>query len=120
MYRLIFLIPVFFYPKQTSYPTIENIIWAVDTCRVPTVITPNGDGENDVLEISCLPKDDKANKSELYIFSEWGEQVGYYRPYRNEWNGTYRDKPLPDGTYFYLFKLAPDTLAQRGYITLFR
>jgi gliding motility-associated-like protein len=22
--------------------------------------------------------------------------------YENEWNGTYRSKPLPDGTYYYV------------------
>ena len=29
---------------------------AKDTCSIPTLITPNDDGQNDVLIIPCLPK----------------------------------------------------------------
>jgi gliding motility-associated-like protein len=120
MYRLLLLIPLFFYSKNTHSQPIGVKTSPVDTCKVPTVITPNGDGENDIWEIPCLPADDKLNKSELYIFSEWGEQLAYHRPYKNTWDGTYKGAPLPDGTYFYIFKFAPDAPAQRGYLTLFR
>jgi gliding motility-associated-like protein len=93
---------------------------AIDTCRIPTLITPNDDGQNDDLIIPCLPKDITANKSELFVFNEWGERVTYYKPYLNDWHGTYKSQPLPDGTYFYIFRLNPSTEPQRGYITIFR
>jgi gliding motility-associated-like protein len=91
-----------------------------DTCRIPTLITPNDDGQNDELIIPCLPKNKADNQSELFIFSEWGERVAFYKPYLNEWEGTFKSRPLPDGTYFYIFRLTPTSDAQRGYITIFR
>jgi gliding motility-associated-like protein len=93
---------------------------AIDTCRIPTLITPNWDGKNDEFVIPCIPVGKIDNKSELYIFNEWGDRVAYYKPYENDWTGTYTSKSLPDGTYFYIFKLTPTTDAQRGYLTIFR
>jgi gliding motility-associated-like protein len=93
---------------------------AIDTCRIPTLITPNEDGQNDELIIPCLPANKNDNQSELYIFNEWGDRVAYFKPYLNDWNGTYSSKPLPDGTYFYIFRFTPSTEAQRGYLTIFR
>ena len=93
---------------------------AIDTCNIPTLITPNDDGQNDAFVIPCVPKDRASNQSELYLFSEWGERVAYYKPYTNDWEGTFKSQPLPDGTYFYIFQLNPSTAIQRGYITIFR
>jgi gliding motility-associated-like protein len=105
---------------QLAYPQPVGAKNTTDTCRIPTIFTPNGDGENDIWEIPCLPADKTLNKSELWLFSEWGEQLGYHKPYLNDWNGNYYTKPLPDGTYFYIFRFSPDSPVQRGYITLFR
>jgi gliding motility-associated-like protein len=101
------------YANSGQLPTI-------DTCRIPTLITPNEDGQNDELIIPCLPTNKNDNQSELYIFNEWGDRVAYFKPYLNDWSGTYSSKPLPDGTYFYIFRFTPSTVAQRGYITIFR
>jgi gliding motility-associated-like protein len=93
---------------------------AIDTCRIPTLITPNDDGQNDDFVIPCLPTNKNDNQSELYIFNEWGDRVAYFKPYLNDWSGTYSSKPLPDGTYFYIFRFNPSKAAQRGYVTIFR
>ena len=108
---------VFFPPFLHANPQYSA---AMDTCRIPTLITPNDDGQNDALVIPCLPKNKADNQSELYLFSEWGERVAYYKPYTNDWEGTFKSQPLPDGTYFYIFQLNPATAIQRGYITIFR
>jgi gliding motility-associated-like protein len=106
-----FITSLYAFPQNTA---------AIDTCRIPTLITPNEDGQNDDLVIPCIPKDIANNKSELLVFSEWGERVAFYKPYLNDWSGTYRSGPLPDGTYFYIFRLNPSVEPQRGYITIFR
>ena len=44
-------------------------------------------------------------------------------PYGNGvyWDGTHDDKPLPDGTYFYVFKKDKNVdEVERGNITVFR
>jgi CHU_C Type IX secretion signal domain len=60
--------------SSTIY-AIPRHLPVMDTCRIPTLITPNDDGQNDDLIIPCLPKDISVNKSELFIFNEWGERV---------------------------------------------
>jgi gliding motility-associated-like protein len=107
----------FFAPSLYAYP---HDVTSTDTCRIPTLITPNDDGQNDDFVIPCIPKDIAANKSELFVFSEWGERVALYKPYLNDWSGTYRYGNLPDGTYYYIFRLNPSVEPQRGYLTIFR
>lgn len=89
-----------------------------DRCIVPTVITPNGDGMNDTWEISCV-KDNPNN--EVIILNRWGDEVYRAAPYNNDWEGTYNNEDLPDGTYFYIFKTTandPDPL--KGTVNIYR
>lgn len=67
------------------------------SCRVPKGISPNDDGDNDLLVINGC------NISSLEIFNRYGTKVNSFRNYANNWNGTSSDgKELPDGTYFYV------------------
>jgi gliding motility-associated-like protein/uncharacterized repeat protein (TIGR01451 family) len=65
-----------------------------------TGFSPNGDGVNDFFRIEGLSK---YPKHELTIFNRWGNRVFHSKDYKNDWDGTWSDKQLPDGTYFYLF-----------------
>lgn len=90
------------------------------TCVVPSLITPNGDGFNDELIISCVASPPKVG-SELVVFNEWGSEVFRESPYQNGWNGTYKGEDLPDGTYYYIFKEDnDDNDPKKGYVTIFR
>lgn len=60
--------------------------------HVPTVVTPNGDGFNDVFYIEGLPR-----YSRLIIRDKQGNQVFKTDNYRNDWDGT----GLKNGTYQY-------------------
>ena len=90
-----------------------------DTCIIPSAITPNDDGQNDEFIIPCITIDNK-NESELWIFTEWGERILYAKPYMNTWQGDTKGLPLPDGTYYYIFRLSPRSEVQRGFVTIFR
>ncbi|MEO1434586.1 MAG: gliding motility-associated C-terminal domain-containing protein [Bacteroidota bacterium] len=83
---------------------LELVVKVADEvlCKVPSIITPNGDGANDRLEVPCL---DQFPDAELVIFSGRGEQVFRQRPYRNNWEGRYNGEDLPPGTYFYVLDL---------------
>ncbi|UOR06179.1 gliding motility-associated C-terminal domain-containing protein [Hymenobacter aerilatus] len=66
------------------------------------IITPNGDGFNDVFfidNVALYPG------STLTIFDRWGREVYSARDYRNTWGG---EKTGP-GTHYYVFKLADGT-----------
>lgn len=88
--------------------------------RVVNVITPNDDETNDALEIEGLDPDSPNNKSEIIIFSQWGEQVYKASPYRNNWKGTYKSLSLPEGTYYYVFKKDPDSTPVKGFVTIIK
>jgi len=88
-------------------------------CVIPTVITPNNDGKNDMLRISCVEAGTFPD-NEIFIMNEWGDQVFKAAPYNNDWDGNYNGTPVPDGTYYYLFFRTPGAEPQKGFITVFR
>ena len=65
---------------------------------VPTIITPNGDGRNDRLEIIGLDPDPWA----LTVYNRWGQPVYATPRYQQDWAAP----GLPDGVYFYLLRRA--------------
>lgn len=89
-------------------------------CIVPTFISPNGDGQNDVLFISCVTDPPKQG-SELIVWNEWGSEVFRESPYQNNWQGTFEGEDLPDGTYYYVYREdSDDPNPVKGYFTIFR
>ena len=64
-------------------------------------ITPNHDGLNDVFFIEGI---DKYPDNKLTVFNRWGNQVYSADKYKNDWDGSWNSKMLPDGTYFYIFE----------------
>ncbi|MCP4124773.1 MAG: HYR domain-containing protein, partial [Bacteroidetes bacterium] len=89
-------------------------------CIIATLITPNEDGMNDVLIISCVEDQTTYPNNELILFNQWGDEVFQASPYQNDWNGTYKGNDLPDGTYYYIFVSQPGAEVQKGFITIFR
>jgi gliding motility-associated-like protein len=79
-------------------------VYIPDAIVLPNVITPDGDGLNDVWKIN--PKLDLTG-SHLVIFNRWGETVYETDNYGNNWGGTYKGtgRALPDGTYYYVLKV---------------
>jgi gliding motility-associated-like protein len=66
-------------------------------------ITPNGDGKNDVLDLTEVMYKDACR---LIVYNRWGAEVYRTDAYKNDWGGTTSDgELLPPGTYyFYLIK----------------
>jgi len=61
--------------------------------------TPNGDGVNDLWLVTngnCV------TNITAQVFNRYGAKVFESNDYKNNWNGTYKGKPLPDGTYYYI------------------
>jgi gliding motility-associated-like protein len=73
------------------------------------IITPNGDGQNDVFVIDNVTL---YSGNSLSIYNRWGRQVFTTTNYQNNWGS---DAGTPPGVYYYLFKLADGT-AIKGWV----
>lgn len=88
-------------------------------CDIPSIFTPNNDGINDFFVIQCLSSGDYPN-NKLVIFNQNGSEVFYSEPYDNDWQGQYKGKDLPVGTYFYILDFGDGQPPQRGFLVLER
>ncbi len=78
--------------------------------------SPNGDGVNDSFVIEGI---EAYPDHILYVFNRWGNLVLETANYRNDWEGTWEGNVLPEGTYFYLLKMADGT-NHHGYVIIHR
>lgn len=91
-------------------------IW-VNNLIIPSLITPNLDGNNDFFVIKGL---ETIGSTSLTIFNRWGGRVFESDEYDNSWEGNDdKDNPLPDDTYFYVIKPA-NGKAIKGYLVIRR
>lgn len=93
---------------------------AAGECFLPNIITPNGDGVNDEVKISCVDGDPNV-VNQFTIYTRWGFKVFDASPYNNDWQGQYNGKDLPAGVYFYEYKLdATQDTGIQGHFSIFR
>ena len=70
----------------------------------PSLVTPNGDGINDIWGIVGLLDEGWFPQNELWIFNQWGVLVYHVRDISSPdqfWDPN--ERPCPDGAYFYRF-----------------
>lgn len=89
---------------------IEKIIpIRIAQLKIPGVITPNGDGKNDVFLIANVNKtgsgDDikitnEYQRMELVVFDRWGRKLYESQNYKSDWKAD----GVPDGSYYYILK----------------
>ncbi len=112
------------YHVKVTNPTgcfaVDSIIITVlPTIGVSNGITPNGDGKNDVWEIDGI----SAYKNcEVEIYNRWGEKLFSSPGYTEKWDGKYKGKDLPVGTYYYVINLHDEINTEHitGPITIMR
>lgn len=83
------------------------------------VMTPNDDGRNDALDISCV----SSMENELEVYNRHGELVYQENNYVNTWLGVDRSgEPLPDGAYFWVIRVRTGNGMEqyKGHVTLLR
>lgn len=84
---------------SASDKLIVDVNAIIPDCEIETqnAFTPNGDGINDrwiVYKGNCIYYPD------VTVFNRYGNLVYQSKHYQNNWEGNYKGKPLPDGTYY--------------------
>ncbi|MES2761955.1 MAG: gliding motility-associated C-terminal domain-containing protein [Bacteroidota bacterium] len=77
-------------------------VYVYPEIKIPNGFSPNGDGKNDVWQIDFI---EQFPECEVEVYNRWGEQLFYSRGYAIPFNGQYKGKNLPVGTYYYVIKL---------------
>jgi len=90
-------------PAPTPVPTPTPVA----ELNIPNILTPNGDGLNDKLQIKGLAD----NFWSLTIYSRWGKQVYTAAAYQQEWDPA----GVPAGLYYYLLQHASGR-AYKGWV----
>lgn len=92
-----------------------NII--VHNLIIPSLITPNLDGNNDFFVIKGI---ESFGETSLTVFNRWGARVYENSKYDNSWEGMDdKENPLPEDTYFYVLK-PEKSKTLKGYVVIRR
>jgi gliding motility-associated-like protein len=103
--------------SNSSTVTIQVLPYCIKPLNA---FTPNKDGFNDTWFITngnCL------KKAVVAVYNRYGSKVFESQDYKNDWNGTYKNKPLPDGTYYYVIDyelLNSERVFKKGNVTILR
>lgn len=91
---------------------------------IPTVITPNNDGKNEIFRIINI---EAYSSVEISIFNRWGDLLYQYKGEGNnypgqEWDGTYQGASVGFGSYIYVVKInsSPEPVEKSGVISVIR
>ena len=106
---------------QGCSKSASTVITVTPICINPMqAFTPNGDGFNDKWVITngnCLIR------ATVQVYNRYGSKVFESNDYKNDWDGTYKGKPLPDATYYYeiRYELINNNIVERkGTVTILR
>lgn len=82
---------------------------------IPSAITPNSDGKNDVWDIIGL---NRFPEMQLQIFDRNGHIVHQQTGIYENWDGYFQRKVLPDGDYFYILDLKNGEQPKKGAVSI--
>ncbi len=95
----------------------DTVMIHVSEFFIPEGFSPNGDGVNDVWEITGI---EAFPGSTLKVFNRWGQLVYDSPNYSNQWDGRSNNGlALPDDTYFHVLNLGGDR-TYNGHVILKR
>ena len=71
---------------------------------IPNTFTPNGDDHNELFSIIG----DNIKTFSIQIFNRWGELMFLSKSIDKSWDGTFKNKKVQEGTYYYNVKVLGD------------
>ncbi|WP_266204430.1 T9SS type B sorting domain-containing protein [Pontibacter kalidii] len=94
------------------------VIEGLGDIDIPNGFTPNGDGLNDTWVLKNLPNLYPDNQ--VTVYNRWGSEVFSSKGYKRPWDGTYKGKRLPDGTYYCIIEFGDGTAPIKTSVTIMR
>jgi gliding motility-associated-like protein len=91
--------------RSISVDTVSCDSICLSAIAIPDIFTPNGDGKNDTFHILHICP---VQPFLLHIYNRWGEKVFESTDIDQGWDGNYRGKPQPEGTFWYWVSLSID------------
>jgi gliding motility-associated-like protein len=89
----------------------------ISTLNIANTFSPNNDGQNDYWKINGI---ESYPQAVVQIFNRNGQKLFESKGYGTPFNGTYKGKPLPTGTYFYIINLNKNCNLLSGSLTILR
>ncbi|MGD1846065.1 MAG: gliding motility-associated C-terminal domain-containing protein [Salibacteraceae bacterium] len=86
-----------------------------NTLVISNVMTPNGDGNNDVWKVY---PESVLQSCKVMVFDGFGRIVLERDNYQNDWDGTYEGSALPDGDYYY--HIQSDEVDEKGTLVIIK
>lgn len=107
----------FFNDGCSSQATVTVLVDVSEiNIQIPLAFSPNGDGSNQRWEIEGV---EKYPDCTMNVFDSRGKRIYQKKGYDNQWDGTYEGRPVPDGTYYYVFG-CPNLKPLTGSVLIFR
>ncbi len=100
----------------------NQVVVQVEDCNqviIPNVITPNGDGVNDLFEVRIFENTCFTCK----IYNRWGEMIYAFDEAGIGWDGTTNGREVSEGTYFFILEYCAfdgSKSSEAGYLTVIR
>lgn len=87
-----------------SCKSSDEVLIEIYDVIVHKVITPNGDGENDMFKPD-MDGWSGINDHTMVVFNRWGEKVWESNNFPDGWDGKQNGKFVSDGTYFWVLEV---------------
>ena len=91
-----------------TQPTFDNL---------RSLFTPNNDGMNDYWYI---PDIEQYGTIHVQIYNRYGKMVYESSAYKNDWDGTFNGKPLPEASYYYIIRASEKDTIVKGVVNIVR
>lgn len=101
--------------QNCAIETDKVTIRVYEKVVVPNTFTPNGDGTNDTWNIAAMTA---YAGSVVTVYNREGLPVFKSTGYTKAWDGTFKGKLLPFGTYYYVIDLKNGTKPLSGWLTI--
>ncbi len=101
----------------TNSDTVTVLVYP--DIKIPNGFSPNSDGKNDVWQIDNIQQ---FPDNVVEVYNRWGELLFLSKGYDVPFDGRYKGKNLPVGTYYYVINLNNPAFpnAYTGPLTIFR